>query len=125
MGGRGRGGAGRAAGAIVPAAVRGVPHRRGPAAREVPERPGQGGGALAAARSAGRALAEEPVMAFKLVFLPPIGERTREMAAEVGRSVPEARVVVTESEAEAEREIVDAEAAWGRSRRRSCGGPSG
>ena len=52
-------------------------------------------------------------MAFKLVFLPPIGERTRALAAEVGRSVPEARVALAESESEAEREIVDADAAWG------------
>src|SRR5438067_9503882 len=48
-----------------------------------------------------------------MVFLPPAGERTRELAAEVARAVPEARVVLAESEADAEREIVDAEAAWG------------
>src|SRR5438067_2153760 len=48
-----------------------------------------------------------------MVFLPPVGERTRELAAEVARAVPAARVVVAESEAEAEREIVEAEAAWG------------
>jgi phosphoglycerate dehydrogenase-like enzyme len=48
-----------------------------------------------------------------MVFLPPVGERTREVAAAVARAVPEARVVLAENDAEAEREIVDAEAAWG------------
>ena len=52
-------------------------------------------------------------MAFKMVFLPPAGDRTRELAGQVARAVPEARVVLAESEADAEREIVDAEAAFG------------
>jgi phosphoglycerate dehydrogenase-like enzyme len=52
-------------------------------------------------------------MAFKLVFLPPQSERTREMAARVADAVPQARVVVAESEADAQREIADAEAAFG------------
>ena len=52
-------------------------------------------------------------MSFKMVFLPPGGERARSLAARVGQAVPEARVVVAETEADAEREIVDAEAAWG------------
>src|SRR5262245_15224124 len=52
-------------------------------------------------------------MAFKMVFLPPAGERARELAGQVARAVPDARVVVAESEADAGREIVDAEAAFG------------
>jgi phosphoglycerate dehydrogenase-like enzyme len=52
-------------------------------------------------------------MAFKLVFLPPQNSRTREMAARVASEVPEASVVVAETEADAQREIVGAEAAFG------------
>jgi phosphoglycerate dehydrogenase-like enzyme len=52
-------------------------------------------------------------MAFKLVFLPPQSDRTREMAAEVASAVPEASVVVAETEADAQREIVGAQAAFG------------
>ena len=53
-------------------------------------------------------------MPFKLLFLPPQNDRTREMAARVAEVVPEARVVVAESEADAAREIVGVEAAFGR-----------
>ena len=52
-------------------------------------------------------------MAFKMVFLPPHSERVMAMADEVATAVPEATVVTPESEAEAEREIVDADAAFG------------
>jgi phosphoglycerate dehydrogenase-like enzyme len=52
-------------------------------------------------------------MAFKLVFLPPQSDRTRQMAAAVGQAVPEARVVTPESEDDAKREIADADAAFG------------
>lgn len=52
-------------------------------------------------------------MAFKLVFLPPQNDRSRQMAAEVGKAVPEARTVTPETEADARRAIVDADAAFG------------
>jgi phosphoglycerate dehydrogenase-like enzyme len=52
-------------------------------------------------------------MAFKLVFMPPQNDRTREMAAAVGKAVPEARVANPESEDDAKREIADADAAFG------------
>jgi phosphoglycerate dehydrogenase-like enzyme len=52
-------------------------------------------------------------VAFKMVFLPPTSERTRALAARVAGAVPAASVVVAESESDAEREIVDADAAWG------------
>lgn len=52
-------------------------------------------------------------MKFKLVFLPPQSHRTREMAAQLADDVPDAHVVVAESEEDARREIVDAQAAFG------------
>jgi phosphoglycerate dehydrogenase-like enzyme len=52
-------------------------------------------------------------MAFKMLFLPPQSERSREMAERLAAAVPAAKVVVAESAAEAEREIGDAEAAFG------------
>jgi phosphoglycerate dehydrogenase-like enzyme len=53
-------------------------------------------------------------MTFKMLFLPPQNDRTRQVAAQVTASVSEARVVVAESGADAAREIVDADAAYGR-----------
>ena len=52
-------------------------------------------------------------MAFKFVFLPPQNDRTREMADVISKGVPDVRVANPETEADAEREIVDAEAAFG------------
>jgi phosphoglycerate dehydrogenase-like enzyme len=52
-------------------------------------------------------------MSFKMVFLPPANERTRETARRVAEAVPGARVVVAESAGEAARQIVDADAAYG------------
>ena len=52
-------------------------------------------------------------MAFKLVFMPPQNDRTREMAAAVAKAVPEARVANPATEDEAKREIADADAAFG------------
>ena len=52
-------------------------------------------------------------MKFKLVFLPPQGDRSREMAAQLADEVPEANVVVAETQEDAKREIVDAQAAFG------------
>jgi phosphoglycerate dehydrogenase-like enzyme len=52
-------------------------------------------------------------MAYKLVFLPPQSDRTRQMAAAVAQAVPEARVATPETEDDAKREIVDADAAFG------------
>lgn len=51
--------------------------------------------------------------AFKLVMLPPQTDITRGWAARLGAEVPEVRVVVAEDAATADREIVDAEAAFG------------
>jgi phosphoglycerate dehydrogenase-like enzyme len=51
--------------------------------------------------------------AFKFVMLPPQTATTREWGKRLADAVPEARVVVAEDEATAEREIVDAEAAFG------------
>lgn len=51
--------------------------------------------------------------AFKLVMLPPQTDITRDWAARLGAEVPEVRVVVAEDAATADREIVDAEAAFG------------
>ena len=47
-------------------------------------------------------------MAFKMLFLPPQSERSREMAERLAAAVPAAKVVVAESAADAEREIGDA-----------------
>ena len=52
-------------------------------------------------------------MAFRMVFLPPQSDRTREMAAQVASAVPEVSVVVAETEADAQRAIAGAEAAFG------------
>lgn len=52
-------------------------------------------------------------MAFKFVFLPPQRDTTREWAARLERAVPEARVVVAETEEDGSREIPDADAAFG------------
>ena len=52
-------------------------------------------------------------MRFKFVFLPPQGDRTRQMAAQVAGEVREAQVVVAETEDDAKREIADAQAAYG------------
>ena len=53
-------------------------------------------------------------MTFKLLFLPPQRDITREWAARVAAEVPAAQVVVAETDADARREIVDADAAFGR-----------
>src|ERR671932_1523183 len=52
-------------------------------------------------------------MRFKFVFLPPQGDRTRQLAAQVADEVPEAHVVIAETEEEATQEIADAHAAFG------------
>jgi phosphoglycerate dehydrogenase-like enzyme len=52
-------------------------------------------------------------MPFKFVFLPPHSHSTRDMAAQVADDVPDARVIVAETEDDAKREIVDAPAAFG------------
>src|SRR5689334_15218371 len=51
--------------------------------------------------------------AFKLVMLPPQTPITRAWAERLGREVPEVRVVAAEDATTADREIVDAEAAFG------------
>ena len=52
--------------------------------------------------------------AFKFVMLPPQNATYRDWAARLAAEVPEARIVLVEDEAAAEREIVDADAAFGR-----------
>jgi phosphoglycerate dehydrogenase-like enzyme len=52
-------------------------------------------------------------MKFKFVFLPPQGDRTREMASQLADEVRDAQVVVAETEEDARRELVDAQAAFG------------
>jgi phosphoglycerate dehydrogenase-like enzyme len=52
-------------------------------------------------------------MAFMLVFLPPQRDLTRQWAAWVAEAVPEAQVVVAETEDQARREILEAQAAFG------------
>ncbi len=52
-------------------------------------------------------------MAFTFLMLPPQSETTREWRHRLAREMPSVRVVVAESEAEAEREIGQAEAAYG------------
>src|SRR5579885_2910506 len=54
-----------------------------------------------------------PPMASKLVFLPPIGDRTRQMAAALEKAVPEVKTALPADEAAAKREIADADAAFG------------
>jgi phosphoglycerate dehydrogenase-like enzyme len=51
--------------------------------------------------------------AFKMVFLPPQRQKTREWAEAVGKAVPEATVVVAEDRDEALREIPNADALFG------------
>jgi len=51
---------------------------------------------------------------FKMLFLPPADERVRAVASAVAAAVPDARVVVAETDRDAAREIVDADAAYGR-----------
>lgn len=50
---------------------------------------------------------------FKFVMLPPQTDTTRDWGKRLAEAVPEARVVVAEDAATAQREIVDAEAAFG------------
>jgi phosphoglycerate dehydrogenase-like enzyme len=50
---------------------------------------------------------------FKFVLLPPQTETTRDWAARLAEIVPQTRVVVAENAADAAREIVDADAAFG------------
>jgi phosphoglycerate dehydrogenase-like enzyme len=52
--------------------------------------------------------------AFKFVMLPPQNAVYRDWAARLATEVPEARIVVVEDDAQAAREIVDADAAFGR-----------
>jgi len=52
-------------------------------------------------------------MTFKMLFLPRNNDRTRRIAAAVAEAVHEARVVVAETDEDAAREIVDADAAFG------------
>ena len=52
-------------------------------------------------------------MPFKMVFMPPQNDRTRQLAAEVARAVPGARVANPETEDDAKREIADADAVFG------------
>jgi phosphoglycerate dehydrogenase-like enzyme len=52
-------------------------------------------------------------MPFKFVFLPPQSDRTRDMAAQIADEVPDARMVLAETEQDARREIADAPAAYG------------
>jgi phosphoglycerate dehydrogenase-like enzyme len=51
---------------------------------------------------------------FKFVMLPPHSETTRGWGRALAEAMPEVRVVIAEDQATAEREIVDAEAAFGR-----------
>jgi phosphoglycerate dehydrogenase-like enzyme len=51
---------------------------------------------------------------FKFVMLPPQTETTRGWGRALAEAMPEVRVVIAEDQATAEREIVDAEAAFGR-----------
>jgi len=50
---------------------------------------------------------------FKFVMLPPQSEVTRDWGRRLAEAMPEVRVVLAEDQATAEREIVDAEAAFG------------
>ena len=50
---------------------------------------------------------------FKMVFLPPQRDVTRQWAEAVAQAVPDATIVVAEDEAEALREIPNADAAFG------------
>ena len=50
---------------------------------------------------------------FKMVFMPPQRNETRQWAEAIAQAVPDATIVVAEDEAEALREIPDADAAFG------------
>ena len=50
---------------------------------------------------------------FKFVMLPPQSEVARDWGKQLAEAMPEVRVVIAEDQATAEREIVDAEAAFG------------
>ena len=50
---------------------------------------------------------------FKFVMLPPQNDVAREWGRKLGDTMPEVRVVIAEDQETAEREIVDAEAAFG------------
>ena len=50
---------------------------------------------------------------FKMVFLPPQRDETRQWAEAVAQAVPDATIIVAENEAEALREIPNADAAFG------------
>ena len=50
---------------------------------------------------------------FKMVFLPPQRDTTRQWAEAVAQAVPDATIVVAETEEEALREIPDADATFG------------
>jgi phosphoglycerate dehydrogenase-like enzyme len=52
-------------------------------------------------------------MSYKLVFLPPQRATTYEWATRLAEALPDVNVVVAETEEEAQREIVDADAAFG------------
>ena len=52
-------------------------------------------------------------MAYRFVFLPPQRDTTRAWAASLAEAVPEADIVVAESDQDARREIADADAAFG------------
>ncbi len=51
---------------------------------------------------------------FKFVMLPPQSDVTRDWGRRLADTMPEVRVIIAEDQAAAEREIVDAEAAFGR-----------
>ena len=51
---------------------------------------------------------------FKFLMLPPQSDTTRGWGRKLAEAMPEVRVVIAEDQATAEREIVDAEAAFGR-----------
>jgi phosphoglycerate dehydrogenase-like enzyme len=51
---------------------------------------------------------------FKFVMLPPQSDVTRDWGRRLADTMPEVRVVIAEDQATAEREIIDAEAAFGR-----------
>ena len=49
----------------------------------------------------------------KYVFLPPIDDDIRSWARRMAEALPELEVVIAENEADAARELVDADAAYG------------
>ena len=52
-------------------------------------------------------------MKFRLLLLPPQNDRTRALAQIIANAVPEANVVLAQTEEEAKREIATADAAYG------------